>query len=348
MTDQPPLLEVEDLAVHFATEQGVARAVDGISLRIGRGEMFCLVGESGCGKTVTALSIMGLVQVPPGRLVSGRIVFEGQDLLELPRDRMRRVRGRRISMIFQEPMTSFNPVFTIGNQICEAITTHLSVSRDEARRRAIELLGKVRLPDPAQRMRQYPHELSGGMLQRAMIAMALVCRPSLLIADEPTTALDVTIQAQILDLLQDLQQEMGMSVLLITHDLGVVAEVADTVAVMYAGQIVEYADAKSIFRDPLHPYMVSLFQSLPVVTPERRRLNVIPGQVPDPRWFPTGCRFHPRCYLAAPDCARIEPELREVRTGRRAACIRLPGYWAEGSPRAESLVASDEERAVKT
>jgi oligopeptide/dipeptide ABC transporter ATP-binding protein len=346
VSEEAPLLEVEDLAVHFATEEGVARAVDGVSFHIRRGEVFCLVGESGCGKTVTALAIMGLLPIPPGRIVSGRIRLEGQDLLELDRSHMRQVRGRRISMIFQEPMTSLNPVFTVGNQVCEAITAHEDVSRGEARRRAVELLDRVRIPDPAGRFGQYPHEMSGGMLQRVMVAMALVGGPSLLIADEPTTALDVTIQAQILDLLQELQQEMGMSVLLITHDLGVVAEVADTVAVMYAGLIAEHAEARPLFREPLHPYMVSLFRSLPTVETGGERLSVIPGQVPDPRWFPSGCRFHPRCYLAGEQCAQLDPELREVQSGRLAACVRLPGYWPEGDPRAETLTASDAERAA--
>ena len=319
------VLEVADLAVHFPTELGLARAVDGVSFGIGRRETFCLVGESGCGKSVTALSIMRLVP-PPGRIVSGRIALDGEDLLRLPAARMRRMRGSRVSMVFQEPMSSLNPVFTIGNQIVEAVALHQQVGGRQARQIALEMLEKVRIPEPAQRMDEYPHQLSGGMQQRVMIAMALVCRPELLIADEPTTALDVTIQAQILDLLAALQEEIGMSVMLITHDLGVVAEVGRTVSVMYAGRIVEQADARTIFRDPLHPYMVSLLRSLPEVGAPEKRLEVIPGQVPDPRRFPTGCRFHPRCTMAAPECAEIVPELQEIKPGHRAACIRLDGY----------------------
>jgi oligopeptide/dipeptide ABC transporter ATP-binding protein len=338
------LLEVQDLAVQFRTAEGVARAVDGVSFRIGRGEVFCLVGESGCGKSVTALSIMRLVPSPPGRIVSGRILLGTEDLLLLPPARMRQVRGARVSMIFQEPMTALNPVFTVGTQIVEAITAHRPVAGREARRIAVELLDRVRIPDPERRFGQYPHQMSGGMLQRVMIAMALVGNPQLLIADEPTTALDVTIQARILDLLLALQEEMGMSVLLITHDLSVVAEVADNVAVMYAGQIAEYADAGTIFHEPLHPYMVSLLESLPVLGLRKERLQVIPGQVPDPRRFPSGCRFHPRCYLAASECASIAPELREVAPGHPAACIRLPGYWEEGNPLREKLTATDAER----
>jgi oligopeptide/dipeptide ABC transporter ATP-binding protein len=341
-----PLLELRDLAVHFRTEQGVARAVDGVSFEVLRGETFCLVGESGCGKSVTALSIMGLVPRPPGEVVSGRILFEGRDLLTLSPQQMRGVRGRRIAMIFQEPMTALNPVFTIGTQLVEALTAHREVDRAEARRAAVELLDRVRIPRPHEVFDEYPHQMSGGMLQRAMIAMALVCRPILLIADEPTTALDVTIQAQILDLLLDLQQEMGLAVMLITHDLGVVAEVADRVAVMYAGQIVERAEAQAIFAEPLHPYMVSLLESLPTVTDQRERLSVIPGHVPDPRWFPPGCRFHPRCYMARPACAEVAPELREVRPARLARCIRLAGYWQAGSEREQDLVAGEEERSI--
>ncbi len=346
MSREEALLEVSDLAVHFHTEQGVARAVDGVSFEVRRGETFCLVGESGCGKSVTALSIMGLVPCPPGRIVSGRIALEGQDLLALSPRQMRRVRGRRIGMVFQEPMTALNPVFTIGAQLVEAVTAHREVGRAEGRRIAVELLERVRIARARQVFDEYPHQMSGGMLQRAMIAMALVCRPALLIADEPTTALDVTIQAQILDLLLELQQAMGLSVMLITHDLGVVAEVADRVAVMYAGQIVERAEAKAIFAEPLHPYMVSLFESLPIVTEERNRLSVIPGQVPDPRWFPSGCRFHPRCYMALADCAGIAPELREVRPGRRARCIRLEGYWERGGERERRLLATEQERSI--
>ncbi len=341
MTDAEILLDVQGLVTHFYTEQGVARAVDGVSFSIRRGETFCLVGESGCGKSVTALSIMGLLPSPPGEVVAGRIEFEGRDLLAMSPAEMRDMRGRRISMIFQEPMTALNPVFTVGNQIVEAIKVHRGLGGREARAMAVELLDRVRIPDPAQRIHEYPHQMSGGMLQRVMIAMALALRPSLLIADEPTTALDVTIQAQILDLLRDLQSEMGMSVLMITHDLGVVAQVADTVAVMYAGRIVEHGDAGAIFGRPQHPYLVSLFRSLPVMGQKRGRLEVIPGHVPDPRRFPSGCRFHPRCYMAADECARTDPELREVQPDHAAACIRLPGYWSAGEAHRKGLTVAE-------
>ncbi len=333
------LLEVRDLAAYFYTEDGVARAVDGVSFAIERGEMFCLVGESGCGKSVTALSIMQLVPSPPGRIVSGAVLLEGQDLLRLEPARMRRIRGGKIGMVFQEPMTALNPVFTIGSQITEAVLAHRDVSRAEAAEMAVDMLERVGIPDPFRCLGLYPHEMSGGMLQRAMIAMALMCRPVLLIADEPTTALDVTIQAQILRLLEELRRELGMSVLLITHDLGVVAQVADRVAVMYAGQIVECADVRPIFAEPLHPYMVSLLRSLPALGARKNRLEAIPGQVPDPRRFPSGCRFHPRCYMAAPACSRVGPELREVRPGHRAACIRLEGYWEPGATPPVTLVS---------
>ncbi len=341
-----PLLSVKDLSVQFNTEDGVAHAVDGVSFSIGRRETFCLVGESGCGKSVTALSIMRLVQTPPGRIVSGEILFDGRPLLDLPPAAMRDVRGNHIGMIFQEPMTALNPVFTVGNQVTEAVLRHRRVSRREARALAEEMLGVVRIPQPAQRMDEYPHQLSGGMQQRVMIAMALVCNPELLIADEPTTALDVTIQARILALLEDLQEELGMSVLLITHDLGVVAEVADHVAVMYAGQIVEHADVRTIFERPLHPYMVSLLHSLPSQAKPGERLNVIPGHVPDARQFPTGCRFHPRCYMAQPGCARREPELREVEDGHTARCLRVKGYWRPGETVPDAITMAEPKEAI--
>ena len=328
--EREKLLTVDNLAVHFFTEDGVARAVDGVTYQVGRQETLCLVGESGCGKSVSALAIMRLVPSPPGKIVSGRIQLGQTDLLGLDADDMRRVRGNRIGMVFQEPMTSLNPVFTVDNQITEAVRMHRSVGRREARDIGIDMLKRVRIPEPEQRFDEYPHQLSGGMKQRVMIAMALVCKPELVIADEPTTALDVTIQAQILDLLLELQEEMGMSVMMITHDLGVVAETADHVAVMYAGRIVEYADVRTIFHDPQHPYLVSLFRSLPVMGNAGRRLDVIPGTVPDPRHHPQGCRFHPRCFMAGPECSETDPELREVKPGHWAACIRRDGY--EGAP----------------
>ncbi len=343
MRDPDVLLEIQDLKTHFFTDRGVARAVDGVSFTVRRRETFCLVGESGCGKSVTALSTLRLVPSPPGRVVAGRILLDGQDLLSLPRSRMQGIRGNRISMVFQEPMTALNPVFTIGNQIVEGVRRHRSVSRREARQVAVDMLRRVGIPDAASRMSDYPHQLSGGMQQRVMIAMALVCRPALLIADEPTTALDVTTQAQILDLLQELQEELGMSVLLITHDLGVVAEVADRVAVMYAGRIVEQAPVETIFERPAHPYMVSLLESLPALNQRRERLNVIPGSVPEARHYPGGCRFHPRCFMAAPQCAQVDPELRQVKAGHRAACIRLPGYWRGGDRAPEGLTLIESE-----
>jgi peptide/nickel transport system ATP-binding protein/oligopeptide transport system ATP-binding protein len=320
------LLTVDDLAVHFFTEDGVARAVDGVSFQVGRQETLCLVGESGCGKSVTALAIMQLVQAPPGKIVSGSIHLGATDLLALDDEEMRRVRGNRIGMVFQEPMTSLNPVFTIGTQITEAVRLHRDVDRHEAHSMGVDMLRRVRIPEPVQRMDEYPHQLSGGMKQRVMIAMALVCRPELVIADEPTTALDVTIQAQILDLLTELQEEMGMSVMMITHDLGVVAETADHVAVMYAGRVVEYSDVGTIFHNPRHPYLISLFRSLPVVGNAGKRLDVIPGAVPDPRHHPSGCRFHPRCFMAGPECSEQDPELRELEPGHWAACLRREGY----------------------
>ena len=308
------LLSIEELSTHFFTEDGVARAVDGVSFRLRRGATFGLVGESGCGKSVTALSILRLVASPPGRIVSGRIVFDGRDLLTLPEEEVRRVRGNRIAMIFQEPMTSLNPVFTIGSQIIEAIVLHQHAGKAEARERTIELLRRVRIPAAQERVDAYPHQLSGGMKQRAMIAMALACNPDLLIADEPTTALDVTVEAQILDLLKELQADLGMSVLLITHDMGVVAETTEEVAVMYAGQIVESAATRALFARPHHPYTIGLFRSLPRLGGERRRLAVIPGTVPSPLRFPPGCRFHPRCFLSRgrERCREQEPELRQV------------------------------------
>jgi oligopeptide/dipeptide ABC transporter ATP-binding protein len=314
------LIDVRDLRTHFFTEDGVVKAVDGVSFSIPRGKTLGVVGESGCGKSVTSLSILRLVS-PPGRVAGGEIFFEGRDLLKLSEEEMRRVRGRDISMIFQEPMTSLNPVFTVGFQIGEAAQLHLGMNRAQARDHAVKMLEKVRIPSPQTRVDEYPHQMSGGMRQRVMIAMALACSPKLLIADEPTTALDVTIQAQILDLMRALQQELGMSILIITHDLGVVAETADHVAVMYASKVVEYGPAKEVFREPLHPYTVGLLHSIPKLeTGRTERLNVIQGSVPNPLRFPTGCKFHPRCPRAVEACKTSEPVLREVRPGRWIAC----------------------------
>ncbi|MDP3163812.1 MAG: ABC transporter ATP-binding protein [Reyranella sp.] len=317
------LLEVRGLKTHFATDRGLFRAVDGISFDVPRGRTVGLVGESGCGKSVTSLSVMGLV-APPGKVGAEAVAFEGRDVLGLSPDERRRLRGGKMSMIFQEPMTSLNPVHTIGQQIVEAILAHTTMSPQAAKARAIEMLELVRIPSPAQRVDDYPHSLSGGMRQRVMIAMALSCEPSLLIADEPTTALDVTIQAQILDLLQDLQRRLGMAILIITHDLGVIAEVADDVLVMYAGQIVESAPVNALFADPQHPYTIGLLGSIPRLDVERARLATIEGTVPSPNNQPKGCRFAPRCPFADRRCHDEPPPLRELGTDHRVACWKAP------------------------
>ena len=315
------LIEVKNLHTSFFTPDGEVKAVDGVSLEIAEGKTLGLVGESGCGKSVTALSVMRLVPSPPGKVVGGEILYRGRDLLKLDGEAMRKIRGNEISMIFQEPMTSLNPVFTIGNQIGEAIRLHQGLGRKETREKTIEMLRLVKIADPEQRIDDYPHQLSGGMRQRVMIAMALSCNPSLLIADEPTTALDVTIQAQILELMKELQQKLGMSLLLITHDLGVVAEQADEVAIMYAGKVVERAKAKEIFDRPLHPYTVGLLNSLPGAgNHKKKRLDAIPGMVPSPLELPGGCRFRDRCPKAAGICAEAEPELAEKGKEHWAAC----------------------------
>ena len=317
-----PLLEVRELQTHFHTDDGVVRAVDGVSYDIGAGETLAVVGESGSGKSVTALSILRLIAIPPGRIAGGEIRFRGRNLLALPDAEMRAIRGREISMIFQEPMSSLNPVYTCGDQIAEVVELHERLDRRAARARAIEMLRLVGIPSPEQRVDEYPHQRSGGMRQRVMIAMALACRPAILIADEPTTALDVTIQAQILDLLQRLQRELGMAVLLITHDLGVVAEVADRVAVMYAGQVVEYCDVRTAFRGTLHPYTAGLLASLPRLGVSQERLRVIPGTVPNPVRFPSGCRFHPRCPIANARCRAELPPLAARGDGHHVRCWR--------------------------
>ncbi|MDY0164928.1 MAG: ABC transporter ATP-binding protein [Thermoguttaceae bacterium] len=325
------LVTIDRLKTYFYTDDGVVKAVDDVSLAIPRGGTLGLVGESGCGKSVTALSIIRLVG-PPGRIAGGSVTLRSNgaptELTALSEDGMRKVRGRDISMIFQEPMTSLNPVFTVGSQISEAVELHQKVGRAEAQRRAVDMLRKVRIPEPEQRAKEYPHQFSGGMRQRAMIAMALSCNPKLLIADEPTTALDVTIQAQILDLLRDLQSELGMSILMITHDLGIIAEMADQVAVMYASKVVEYAAVGELFSRPRHPYTVALFRSRPKIGQTRsERLLTIEGMVPSPLRFPAGCKFHPRCplrkTLGAADqqrCAEEEPELLEIGPGHQARC----------------------------
>jgi len=318
--EKKKLVEIMDLKTHFFTDAGVVTSVDGVSYDIYRGETLGLVGESGCGKSVTALSIMRLVPDPPGRIVNGQILFDGRDLTALSNKEMRKIRGNRIGMMFQEPMTSLNPVYTVGDQIIEAITLHLGKTYDEARELAINVLKVVGIPSPEQRVDEYPHQLSGGMKQRVMIAMSLVCKPDLVIADEPTTALDVTIQAQILDLLRYLQEKYGMSILLITHDLGVVAEMAHRVVVMYASKVVEQADVVELFKNPLHPYTVGLFKSIPKLDEEQKELEPIRGVVPNPLDFPDGCHFHPRCPRAIERCREQEPPLVEVSPGHLSAC----------------------------
>ncbi|HEX7558520.1 MAG TPA: ABC transporter ATP-binding protein [Usitatibacter sp.] len=317
------LLDVRGLATSFATEDGAFNAVDGVSFSLEAGRTLGLVGESGCGKSVTALSIMGLISAP-GRIAAGEILFEGADLLRLAPRAMRDIRGNRVAMIFQEPMTSLNPAFTIGDQIVEGILRHRGIGREAAKRQAIEMLERVRMPLPAKRFDDHPHRLSGGMRQRAMIAMALACRPKLLIADEPTTALDVTIQAQILELMRMLREETGAAIILITHDLGVIAELAHDVAVMYAGRIVEKASVEQLFAQPEHPYTIGLLGSIPKLHLRQQRLPAIEGQVPSPAEMPPGCRFAPRCPFVATRCREEDPALRDIHAGQEAACLYAP------------------------
>ncbi len=318
------LLDIRDLKTYFAIEGGEFHAVDGVSLTLEAGKTLGIVGESGCGKSVTALSIMGLVPQPPGRHAGGKILFEGVDLLTLSPAEMRELRGNRISMIFQEPMTSLNPVFTVGDQIVEGILRHRKITREQARDRAIDMLRRVRIPSPERRFDDYPHRLSGGMRQRVMIAMALACEPRLLIADEPTTALDVTIQAQILDLMRTLRDETGTAIILITHDLGVIAELAHDVAVMYSGRVVERASVARLFAEPQHPYTVGLLGSIPQLHLEQDRLAAIEGQVPSPLAPVTGCPFHPRCPFAIDRCRDSVASLAPIGPGHEAACWRAP------------------------
>lgn len=323
------LLTVENLKTYFTTDSGTAKAVDGVSFSIDRGETLGLVGESGCGKSVTSLSIMRLIPDPPGKIVDGSIKFQERDLVNLTDGEMREVRGNDIAMIFQEPMTSLNPVYTCGFQIDEAVVLHQNLDAKAARVKTAEMLQLVGIPDPEQRANEYPHQLSGGMRQRVMIAMALCCNPDVLIADEPTTALDVTIQAQILELLERLQSELGMAVLMITHDLGVIAEVADRVAVMYAGKIVETASVEHIFEHPRHPYTIGLLESIPKLHEKTDKLSVIPGTVPDATRFPQGCRFAPRCSRVEDICRTREPALLTVEqpgTEHAIACWFGEGY----------------------
>ena len=323
MNNNKPLLEVKGLKTYFYTEDGVVRAVDGVSFEVYPGEVLGIVGESGCGKSVTSLSIMRLIS-KPGRIDEGEILLDGENLLKLPEEEMIKVRGNRISMIFQQPQTALNPVFKVGDQLAEVLDVHQDLGKEAGWKRAVALLKMVGVPDPERRAEAYPHELSGGMAQRVMIAMALACVPELLIADEPTTALDVTIQAQILDLMRDLRREMGTSVILITHDLGVVAEMAERVAVMYAGEIVEQTDVNSLFDEPLHPYTQGLIGSIPILGEIKEKLDVIPGSVPNLVNLPPGCRFAPRCQArfkyACTICAEVKPELVEVKQGHSVRC----------------------------
>jgi len=318
--DRKKLLELKNLKTHFFTEEGVVKAVDGVNFEIYPGETLGVVGESGCGKSVTSLSIMRLIESPPGKIVEGEILFNDKDLTKLRQAEMRKIRGNDISMIFQEPMTSLNPVYTIGDQISEAILIHKDVSKKEAMEQSVDMLRKVGIPLPEQRVNEFPHQLSGGMRQRVMIAMALSCDPQLLIADEPTTALDVTIQAQILELMNGLKDKFDMSIMMITHDLGVIAEVADRVAVMYAGKIVEYTDVNTLFKDPKHPYTWGLMGSIPRLDKEVDRLIAIPGMVPNPLDFPAGCKYHTRCVLADSKCKNNEPDIMEVEDGHKVRC----------------------------
>ncbi|RRJ65341.1 ABC transporter ATP-binding protein [Paenibacillus oralis] len=315
------LLEISGLRTEFTTPGGVIKAVDGVSFTVRKGETLGIVGESGCGKSITSLSIMQLLPKRVGRVAAGEIRFEGKNLLTASRREMRQIRGNRIAMIFQEPMTSLNPVFKVGKQVSEAARYHLKIGKQEARKRVVDMLAKVGIPRPEKIFDQYPHQLSGGMRQRVMIAMAMVCNPSLLIADEPTTALDVTIQAQILDLMRDLQSKEGTSIMMITHDLGVVAEMCDRVVIMYAGQVVEETDVKTLFRMPRHPYTRGLLASLPQLAGDTDRLKSIPGQVPNPLEMPSGCRFAPRCPMRVERCEQSDPELKEVAPGHLCRCL---------------------------
>jgi peptide/nickel transport system ATP-binding protein len=314
------LLEVKNLKTYIQQKHSQIRAVDGIDFHVDKGETLCIVGESGCGKSMTSLSVMGLLPKPNGKIVEGEIKLNGKDLVKLTERQKADVRGNQISMIFQEPMTSLNPVLTIGNQMEEVLLRHKAISKNEARERSIAMLKKVGFSRPEQIIKDYPHRLSGGMRQRVMIAMAMACEPELLIADEPTTALDVTIQAQVLELMKDMKKEFGSSIILITHDLGVVAEMADRVVVMYAGQVVETAPAYTLFTEPKHPYTKALLESIPRLTDERERLNSIPGNVPSAANFPSGCRFADRCPIATDACREHMPELREIIPGQQVRC----------------------------
>jgi peptide/nickel transport system ATP-binding protein len=322
-----PLLDIRGLKTHFATDDGMVRAVDGVDITIGRGETVGVVGESGCGKTVTAMSVLKLIAMPPGKIVAGEILYQGRDLVPLDADAMDRIRAKDIAMVFQEPMTSLNPVYTVGEQIAEVVRRHERLSRKATQEKAVQMLRLVQIPNPERRLHDYPHQFSGGMRQRVMIAMALSCSPKLLIADEPTTALDVTIQAQILELLADMKARFGMAIMLITHAMGVVAETAQRVVVMYAGRVIEEAPVEQLFAAPRHPYTQGLIRSIPRIdkaATHKARLEAIPGVVPSLINPPPGCRFAPRCRYAMPVCREAIPPLREVAAGHKVACVLWP------------------------
>ena len=318
---EEPLLMIKDLSTYFFTREGIVKAVDKVSLNINREEVVGLVGESGCGKSTTALSVLRLIP-HPGRILSGKIIFDGEDLLKKSEEEMRRVRGDRISIIFQDPTSSLNPVFEVGEQINEAITSHIKIDKSEGIKKTIELLEKVGIPDASRRGKAYPHEFSAGMKQRAMIAMALICEPDLLIADEPTSNLDVTIQAQIIELMRRLQKDTGSSILLITHNLAVVTDIANKIGIMYAGKIVEFASTEAIYAKPRHPYTRALLSSVPSLDVTVERLGVIPGEVPSLIKPPTGCRFHPRCKYSTELCSKEEPTMTEIEGGHLVSCLR--------------------------
>jgi len=319
MNGEQMLLEIKDLSIHYTTEDGVVKAVDGMNLEIAEGETLGLVGETGAGKTTTALGIMNLISTPPGKIVKGEVIFEGEDLLKKKAAELRKIRGNKISMIFQDPMTALNPVMTVGDQIIEVVKLHRKVSTKEAIKHTHDMLELVGIP--GERYVDYPHQFSGGMKQRVVIAMALACDPSLLIADEPTTALDVTIQAQVLTLMKKLKDELNTSMIMITHDLGIVAEVCDKVAIMYAGNVVEYTNKENLYRTPKHPYTVGLFNSIPAPDVDEVRLKPIEGLMPDPTDLPSGCPFHPRCPKATPKCSQVVPENIEVQPGHFVKCL---------------------------
>ncbi len=314
------LLEIKGLKTYFYTEDGVVKAIEGLDLGVEKGKTIGIVGESGCGKTVTALSVLQLLPVPPAKIVAGEIWFDGEDLLKASDEEMRQIRGNEISMIFQDPQSALNPVYTVDNQLREVIQLHQNLKKKEARKKAIEMLDLVGIPDPEGRINDYPHQFSGGMKQRVMIAMALSCNPKMLIADESTTNLDVTVQAQVLEKMNDLQQEFGTTLMIITHNLGVIAEMSDNVGVMYAGKLAEFGDVDTIFHHPVHPYTIALHESIPLVTEKREELGTIPGVVPNLIYPPSGCRFHPRCKYATDICENKEPEGEWIDSGHYVEC----------------------------